>query len=75
MSSCLIFDANAWIFLFTGANRRASSLVESALLGDYQIVVDQYLLSEVLTGFDNSGLLDGSETDAAKNRVAGPMAG
>lgn len=67
VSSCLIFDANAWIFLFTGANRRAGRLVETAITGNHQIIVNQYLLSEVFAGLDRSALLDGSETDAAKD--------
>jgi hypothetical protein len=71
VSSCLIFDANAWIFLFTGANRRAGSLVEAAIVNDCQIIVNQYLLSEVFLGLDNSGLLDGSATETAKDELLG----
>ena len=66
---CLIFDANTWIFLFTGANRRAAQFLESATRGGPRTVVDRYVLSEVFNGFDGSGTLGGSETDEAKNTL------
>lgn len=66
VSSCVIFDANAWIFLFTGANQRASNLVETAIMDNHQIVVNQYLLSEVFAGLDRSGLLSGPKRTPRK---------
>lgn len=60
-----ILDSNLWVFAFTGTNRRAADFVEAAISSDIEIVLDAYIVHEVLEAFERSTLLRGGETSEA----------
>ncbi|WP_128477286.1 hypothetical protein [Halorussus pelagicus] len=60
-----ILDSNLWVFAFTGTNRRAANFVEDAISCETEIVLDAYVVNEVLEAFERSTLLQGPETSEA----------
>jgi len=60
-----ILDSNLWVFAFTGTNRRAANFVEDAISRETEIVLDAYIVNEVLEAFERSTLLRGEETSEA----------
>lgn len=60
-----ILDSNLWVFAFTGTNRRAADFVEDAIARETEIVLDAYIVNEVLEAFERSTVLRGTETSEA----------
>ena len=60
-----ILDSNLWVFAFTGTNRRAAGFVEDAVSQETKIVLDAYIVHEVLEAFERSSQLPGTEANEA----------
>lgn len=60
-----ILDSNLWVFAFTGTNRSAANFVEDTISCETEIVLDAYIVNEVLEAFERSTVLPGAETSEA----------
>lgn len=66
-----ILDSNLWVFAFTGTNRRAARFVEDAVSQGTKIVLDAYIVHEVLEAFERSSRLPGTEANEAMGDFLG----
>lgn len=64
----LVLDTNIWVYAFTGKNSTAMQLVEQAVSGNTETVVDTYLYWEVINALGNSEVLSKREITKAQDR-------